>query len=1035
MDRINSHQLILPALLGVILFGTCTAFAPGADSQKETLDGLRAKGHYNDAIDYLEHARANPTTPKNFADTIDYELAVTRIDAAARLTDAERDKSLQLAQEALTKFLAGQPQHTLAAAARSQLGNVLFDRGRLQRMVAGQYEGAARQKYLEAARDLLRQADRQWTGIDQACDEELKRIVFDRGNEIKQSEARDQIHRRQLQARLARAWVQYEMGQTYPAGSSERTAALQDAGSRFDALYNQQRDRLAGFYARLGNGLCWKDLGESEKAFAIFEGLLSLPDDPADFHTLRGKAAVQALEISLRPEVKKYKQGLDIAQRWIGGDHPASGEVAPISSEIDLAIRFLGGQAALAFLKTLPPASPEQSGLWAQQIDWARQQFNIVAAAAGPYQAQAKIRLLDPAFGPAPASEPGTFADARDRAKAALDRLLAAQAEQREAARTGIGNDRDSQRQRQEQIATAQRETLKYCWLALGMHTATAGNAQRSAEEYDMVRYYLAYLRYVSGELDEAAALGETLAQASSDTLAARQAARIGLAAREALLRRATDESRATAVERLQTLAEKIIQRWGNRAEADDARGILLDLALGEDRLETAEQYLQEISDASPRRGEAELNMGRALWRRAQHLLHISTFEHNHAAEAEKTITRAEGLLGDGIARCHKTIDSGAETHNPALSRNGETGVAVKGSLPAAMLALAQIYMTEGRPAEAIVLLEDPSLAGGDSCCLALLAYVATDQLDKAKNCLQTIQSSLPPAGDARAARQTLQACLRINRLLKQYLVGYRERRRDELVEKLVKGFEAFLAAPAEGPAAGGFFALAWRAEAYFGLAMGLDVGGPAVPPQAEKLYRQAIAAFQEILSRAATDAKFSPATEVTIALRIELARCLRRMSDNPQALSQLLAVLQDHPLMVDAQLEAAYIYQTWGEDKPEYLKMAINGVKEPHEVWGWGELARRVQREARFRDVFHEARYNLALCRLRQAQIATDRPQRAQLAKAAEEDIRVTQRLFPDMGGAVWYDRYNELFKRIQRLGDKPAVGLPAPQNGRSIP
>ena len=100
------------------------------------------------------------------------------------------------------------------------------------------------------------------------------------------------------------------------------------------------------------------------------------------------------------------------------------------------------------------------------------------------------------------------------------------------------------------------------------------------------MRYYLAYLHYASGELDEAAALGEALAQASSDSPAARQAARIGLAAREALLRRATDESRPTAVERLQALAEKIIERWGDRAEADDARGILLDLALGEGRLE-----------------------------------------------------------------------------------------------------------------------------------------------------------------------------------------------------------------------------------------------------------------------------------------------------------------------------------------------------------------------------------------------------------------------------------------------------------------
>ena len=120
----------------------------------------------------------------------------------------------------------------------------------------------------------MRQADQQWAGIDKAADEELKQIGFVRDDDIKRSEARDRIHRRQLQARLGRAWVQYEMGQTYPAGSSERTAALQDAGNRFDAIYDQQRERLAGFYARLGRGLCWKDLGESEKAFAIFEELL-----------------------------------------------------------------------------------------------------------------------------------------------------------------------------------------------------------------------------------------------------------------------------------------------------------------------------------------------------------------------------------------------------------------------------------------------------------------------------------------------------------------------------------------------------------------------------------------------------------------------------------------------------------------------------------------------------------------------------------------------------------------------------------------
>ena len=350
--------------------------------------------------------------------------------------------------------------------------------------------------------------------------------------------------------------------------------------------------------------------------------------------------------------------------------------------------------------------------------------------------------------------------------------------------------------------------------------------------------------------------------------------------------------------------------------------------------------------------------------------------------------------------------------------------------------------MAAGQPDKAIALLEDPGIAGDheymvpDSRGLALLAYGAAGQLDKAKLCLQTLQASLQTeTGDKPilqrrddAARHLFQTCAGFRRLLKQHLAGFRDRRQNDLVKKIVQQFDVFLASLAEGPQAGSFFVMAWRAEAYSGLAQGLDVGGAAAPPDAEKQYGRAAAAFQKILHRVAEQSTFSPAAKVTVALRIDLARCLRRLSNHPQALSQLLEVLKDHPRMVDAQVEAAHIYQAWGEEKPEYLEMAIQGGKRYQEVWGWGELARRVQSEARFRDVFHEARYNLALCRLRQAQMATDRPQRARLAAAAENDILVTRRLFADMGGAVWYDRYDELLKRIQRLAERPDVGLSAP-------
>ncbi len=567
MDCFNTRKRHSLALLAVFLLGMLSAHALGADQQKETLDALRSQGHYDEAIDFLQHARTNPGTPKAFAQTIDYELAVTRIDAAAGLPEAQRDQPLQLAQESLTKFLADQSQHARTAEARCQLGSVLLDRGRLQRVLADEHEGAERQKYLEAARGLLHQAEQQWAGIDQAGAEELKQIIPRRGEDIKQTQARDAIRRRQLQARLARAWVQYEMGQTFPAGSSERTAALQEAGNRFDAIYDPQLQRLADFYARLGRGMCCKDLGESEKAFSIFEEVLGgVPDEPADFHTLRGKAAVQALETALRPELKKYKPALDIARGWLAGDRSqtAEGDAGPALGEVDLAIRYFGGEAATAYLKTLPPAAPEQSELRKRQIDWARRQFDIVAASPGPYQAKAKVRRLDAALGPPPTSKPGTFADARDHAKAALDRFLAALADQKEAQRkeaaepSGTGIDRDAQRQRQEQIAVAKADALKYCQLAFDLRTPAVTN-----EDYDTVRYYLTYLRYAAGEFSDAAALGEALAQASSDSPAARQAARIGLAAREALLHRATDESRQTAVDRVQALAERMIQRLG----------------------------------------------------------------------------------------------------------------------------------------------------------------------------------------------------------------------------------------------------------------------------------------------------------------------------------------------------------------------------------------------------------------------------------------------------------------------------------------
>ena len=1002
---------------------------------------MRAKGDYAAAVDYLQHLRSTPGLPKDFAETIDYELAVTHIDAAGQAIEGERDKHYQLAQEALRSFLADHPKHALAAAAQAQLGSVLLDRGRRQRSLGEQRDGVERQKLMETARGCLAESEAVWSAVDGAADDELKNIVFKRGEDIKRSLAREDVHRRQAQARLGRAWARYETGLTFAPHSAEGEAALQEAGRRFDAIYDQQRERLAGYYARLGRGLCYREQGDVEKAFSIFEELFSrLPDAPADFHALRGKAAVQALEISLRPEAGKYKQGLDIARRWVAGEtRGATGAPAQRVGELDRAIQFLGAEAARGYLNSLPPPSPEQSAIRGRLVDWMRRQYEAVAATAGPYQARAKVRLLDPALGDAAATEAEKSSDAVTRAKAALDRMGAAEAQQKAAQQSGV-NDPDAERQCRQQIAAARSEALNYCRQAL------EGSAAVSGQQRDAARYYLAYVHYDAGEFAESAAEGEAVLQSAEQSPAARQAVRIGLAAREALYRGAQGDARSAAVARLRTLAEAIVRRWGSYPEADDARAVLTDLALAELQLDKAEDYLWQISERSPRRGEAELGVGKALWARAQQLLRISTIEHDHAVEADQVTARAADLLSDGIARYRGARSTGqaplgsddrgnlkgppAEAGTTsAMPAEAGTANDSSSALPGAILSLAQIEMFRGRASEAVDLLEGGSEArAGDASSLQLLAYIAAGKLDKARGSLQAMYQEHLKQDSGESSRQMVQICIRFGRLAARHLARYRDRRMDDVLKETVHQLDAFLAAPAEGPTADSLFVLVVRAEALAGLAAGLDSGGPAVPHDAQQRYRAAITAFEELLHRAAAERNFAPQAELVAALRIDLARCLRRMSDNAGSLSQLLAVLKEHPRMVDAQLEAAYTYQSWGDERPEYLEMAIQGDNEHREVWGFGELARRVQLDARFREVFFEARYNLALCRFRQAQMAggapgapthsegSGSPDRSRLAEAAEEDILATRRVDRDLGGPLWYDRYNELFQRIRR-------------------
>jgi len=105
---------------------------------------------------------------------------------------------------------------------------------------------------------------------------------------------------------------------------------------------------------------------------------------------------------------------------------------------------------------------------------------------------------------------------------------------------------------------------------------------------------------------------------------------------------------------------------------------------------------------------------------------------------------------------------------------------------------------------------------------------------------------------------------------------------------------------------------------------------------------------------------------------------------------------------------------------KEEYYLNAIRGGYEKggrYLIWGWGGIANRVAASyQKFESIFHQARYNLALCRFRLAQKKTGE-ERSRLLNEALLDIQRTYLLYPSLGGKDW-------LRQVRQTGEDHPAG-----------
>ncbi len=241
-------------------------------------------------------------------------------------------------------------------------------------------------------------------------------------------------------------------------------------------------------------------------------------------------------------------------------------------------------------------------------------------------------------------------------------------------------------------------------------------------------------------------------------------------------------------------------------------------------------------------------------------------------------------------------------------------------------------------------------------------------------------------------------------------------------VKKLTEAFGMFLDRIANNPQGVTYDHLVWVAETLFRIGAGVDRPGQG-SAEAKDYYTRASKIYEKLLTMETSQKD----EKAEIGLKVRLSKCQRRLGNYKDAINQLIGILSANDKLLEAQVEAAYTFQEWAETDPKYYAFAILGWRDKSNaqvVWGWGHLANMVSRNPQLRDTYHEARFNLADCRLKEA-MSKSGADKTKGLNQAKFDISIIHRLDPKMGGDDWYPKYDRLFRTIQSALGEQARGL----------
>jgi tetratricopeptide (TPR) repeat protein len=652
------------------------------------LKELKERGFHKLALDYIDLLRADTTIPAELRAVLDYEEGRALIDDAAHTNDlVRRQELLEQAHEKLELFVKQHPKAKESQEALVQIARMLVERGHLALLMSEDTpDQAKKDAKVSEARISFSQAHEAYAkAIEPLAAAHKKYAGFIPEDDPRRAE-RDAIYASLLDATLQKGVADYELAQTFPAGSAERAKSIKAALEQFDALYKNYRTQLVGLAAQMWQAKCYEEQNNVGAAIGIYKQLLE-HSDPRLRSLQRNVGYFYIVALGRR---KEFALAADQCTRWLETyskkeerlSREGLGVLFEMAKDVDAQMEGLSSTDKRRAVKTIVDA------------------LGQVVRYASPYKNESLVLLKK--------YKPSSAIKAEEIARLNYE----------------------------DTIARAEESLQSHEWeraMALLKAAISKADPRRDVDKANFARYELAFCYYMNKQFYEAVVLAEHLARRYPQGGLSPKATQVAMQALADAYNTYTQIDRRSDLDRLVDLAQYTARVWPDREEGDDARMNLGLIYTGRGEYDKAIEALNGVRPRSAKWIDSQTRLGVAHWAKSRDL--------ERRGETAKAQTEAKQALDVLNASLKARRSAGAGPTDAGLAGNVSdlAIVLTETGKPANALALLDpvIQAQTARSGPVFSRLMEA----------ALTAYIASNQVEKAIDSMKSLEKGGGAAG------------------------------------------------------------------------------------------------------------------------------------------------------------------------------------------------------------------------------------------------------------------------------------------------